>query len=136
MSKKSNIQRTLDWLRMMPDVEDIEFTERKIPHTLIKKDLYGIIDLVVLVKNKANWLLWGIQVCGGNDYAAHMKKMLASQKAYKWVYGIDRRLILVGWRELKKGWRPRCYRFTRGDWRSIPPSPPTSKYSTPKVDRL
>ncbi len=136
MLKKSNIQRTLDWLRMMPDVEDIEFTERKIPHTLIKKDLYGIIDLVVLVKNKADWLLWGVQVCSGNDYAAHMKKMLASQKAYKWVYGIDRRLILIGWRKLKEGWRPRCYRFTRGDWRAIPPPPPTSKFPTPKVDRL
>ncbi len=87
-------------------------------------------------EGRAKWELWGIQVCGGDDYAAHMKKMLASEKAYKWVHGNDRVLILIGWRELKKqGWSPRIHRFSRGDWETMPP-PPTSKYLTPKVDRL
>ncbi len=90
--------------------------------------------------NGRRWVLWGVQVCGGNDYAAHMKKILASDKAYKWVYGSDkgtgRGLILIGWRELKKqGWSPRIHRFSRGDWEAMPP-PPTSKFATPKVDRL
>ncbi len=87
-------------------------------------------------EGRAKWELWGIQVCGGGDYAAHMKKILASDKAYKWVHGDGRALILIGWRELKKqGWRPRVHRFTRGDWESMPP-PLTPKYSTPKVDHL
>ncbi len=137
--KRSNIQRTLEWLRSFSS--DIDFTERHIPHSIIKKDLFGIIDLVALVKNHDMWVgetweLWGIQVCGGNDYAAHMKKILASRKAYKWVRGNDRVLILIGWRELKKkGWSPRIHRFSRGDWEAMPPLP-TSKYSTPKVNRL
>ncbi len=143
MSKKSNVQRTLDFLReKFPDA-DIAFTEKLIPRTYKKKDLYGIIDLLVLVQDfsvtEPAFYLYGIQVCGGNDYAAHMKKMLASDKAYKWVYssgrGCGRGLLLIGWRELKQGWRPRVHRFSRGDWKSMPP-PLTSKYSTPKVDRL
>jgi len=89
MSNKTNIQRALDFLReKFPNV-DIDFTERKIPYTRIKKDLFGIIDLVALVRvfdmweGEDCWELWGVQVCGGNDYAAHMKKILASDKAYK-----------------------------------------------------
>ncbi len=85
--------------------------------------------------NGRRWVLWGVQVCGGNDYAVHMKKILASDKAYKWVHGNDRLLILIGWRELKGGWSPRIHRFSRGDWEYMPP-PPTPKFSTPKVDRL
>ncbi len=140
MSKKSNVQRTLEWLREKFPVPDIDFTERHIPHSVIKKDLFGIIDLVALVQDfsviEPSFYLWGIQVCGGNDYAAHMKKILASDKAYKWVYGSDRSLILIGWRKLKKqGWRPRVHRFSRGDWKSMPP-PLISKYPTPKVDHL
>ncbi len=139
MSKKSNVQRTLEWLRQkFPEIA-IDFTERKIPYTKIKKDLFGIIDLVALVQDfsviERTFYLWGIQVCGGNDYAAHKKKMLASEKAYKWVYGRDRGLILIGWRELKQGWSPRIHKFSRGDWKAMPP-PSTSKYSTPKVAHL
>ncbi len=137
----TNIQRTLDWLRKKCkwcEQIDIAFTEKKIPYTKLKKDLFGIIDLLVLVpKPHVNnyWGLWGIQVCGGNDYAAHKKKILASRNAYKWVRGDNRVLILIGWRELKKGWSPRIHRFSRGDWASMPP-PLTPKVSTPKVDRL
>ncbi len=138
MSKKTHVQRTLEWLRDASPSVDIAFTERHIPHTTIKKDLYGIIDLVALVEVPyiwTGWELWGIQVCGGGDYAAHMKKILAYDKAYKWVHGINRVLILMGWRKLKQGWSPRIHRFSRGDWKSMP-LPPTSKYSIPKVDRL
>ncbi len=137
--KKSNVQRTLKWLRDHWSCVEIDFTERKIPHTHIKKDLFGVIDLVGIVTDLSviedRFWLWGIQVCGGNDFAAHMKKILASRKAYKWVCGRDRGLFLIGWRELKGGWSPRVHRFTRGDWKTMPPAP-TSQLPTPKVDRL
>ncbi len=139
MSKKSHVQRTLKWLRhKWPDVE-IDFTERKIPHTHIKKDLFGIIDLLALTQDYSitedKFWMWGIQVCGGGDFAAHKRKMLASRNAFKWVYGEGKGLVLIGWRELKGGWSPRVHLFTRGDWKTMPPAP-TSQVSTPKVDRL
>ncbi len=134
---KSNVERTLDWLRERG--ADVDFTERKIPYTKIKKDLYGIIDLVALIKDDSvledSWWLWGVQVCGGGDFAAHHKKILASDKAYKWVHGGHRKLLLIGWRKLKRGWLPRVQLYTRGDWCEMPP-PPTSKIPKPDISLL
>ncbi len=143
MSKKSNVQRTLEWFRHEWNYVEIDFVERKIPYTHIKKDLFGVIDLLALVDDPSvvepAFYLWGIQVCDGNDYAAHMRKMLASRNAYKWVYssgrGTGRGLVLIGWRELKGGWSPRVHQFTRGDWKTMPPAP-ISRSATPKVDHL
>ncbi len=142
MSKKSNVQRTLNWIRTKYGSVEIDFTERKIPHTHIKKDLFGIIDLVVLIQDlsliEEEFYLWGVQVCGGDDFAAHKRKMLASRNAYKWVYGKGKGLVLIGWRELKGGWSPRVHKFTRGDWKTMPPAPTSLEmaFPTPKVARL
>ncbi len=139
MSKKSNVQRTLEWFRSRHKHVDIDFTERKIPYTHIKKDLFGVIDLLILVRSYERiaeyYWLWAVQVCGGSDFAAHKRKILASRKAYKWVCGEGRGLVLMGWRKLKRGWSPRVHKFTRGDWKTMPPAP-TSQLPTPKVDRL
>lgn len=137
----TNIQRTLDYIRGIYHEADIDFTERKIPHTHIKKDLYGIIDLVVLVADYSvchpEFFLYGIQVCGGNDYAIHMKKILASRSAYMWTYGRGRKLMLIGWRRLKKeGWVSRIHSFTRGDWLTMPPAPSSVNLKCPDVSLL
>ena len=156
MSKKSYTQRTLDALRDQGC--EVDIVERFIAQagkaipvkgdarlrrrTGIRKDLFGIIDLIALrptyvplpppsqlitVKEidracnppvKMSYELVGIQ-CFGQDFAAHKRKVLASKYASMWLAS-GNAIELYGWRKLKtkrgEKWTPRIYRFKKSDF--------------------
>jgi hypothetical protein len=62
-----------------------------------RKDYLGIIDIIGIDGD----LTVGIQSCG-QDFAAHDKKILASEHTRTWLGGESRSLVLVGWRKVKK----------------------------------
>lgn len=120
--------------------------------TGVRKDLFGIIDLIALrpiyqalkVSNvkgmhkinnieytinpplMASHELVGIQ-CFGRDFAEHKRKVLTNKFAPLWLAS-GNAIELWGWRQLKDGnnkvWKPRVYRFQRGDFESPIPSTP------------
>ncbi len=119
--------------------------------TGVRKDLFGIIDLIALrpvyetLKVTLNGMeqikdieyainppllysheLVGIQ-CFGRDFAEHKRKVLASKFAPLWLDS-GNAIELWGWRQLKDGnnkvWKPRVYRFQRGDFECPIPSTP------------
>ena len=173
MSKKSYTQRTLDALRDQGC--EVDIVERFIaqagkaipvkgsPHlrrrTGIRKDLFGIIDLIALrppyctipnfhknceppwdaqnTKFLKRWELVGIQ-CFGQDFAAHKRKVLARKYAPIWLAS-GNAIELWGWRKLKVGkaevWKPRVYRFQRGEFEITVPPTPQLKYRSEGASR-
>ena len=128
MARISPMQRTLKWLRkegMKYDVAESynSFSKRR-------KDLFGIIDVVAFKKvmiYKGDMLnpviskkIVGIQVCG-EDWQPHIRKIKASPHGLDWVMAGE--LWLIGWRELKSGWKSRIYKFERGDFQTVPSHP-------------
>lgn len=110
--------------------------------TGIRKDLFGIIDLIALrppntkIYNPidkgfwttTSWELVGVQSFG-QDFADHKRKVLANKAAPIWL-ATGAVIELWGWRKLKvkrggkaEVWKPRVYRVQRGDFESIPSTP-------------
>ncbi len=140
---KSPVERTLEWLRANKMKYDIASSFNTYSNS--RKDLFGIID-VVAFKNyyfsRATFkgierkffktVIIGIQVCG-QDWQPHMRKIKASPFALDWVLAGE--LWLIGWRELKSGWKSRTYKFERGDFQKVP-SNPLKVSSTPDISAL
>ena len=100
--------------------------------TGIRKDLFGIIDLIALrpieilhpnceSKNYKTWELVGVQSFG-QDFAEHKRKVLASKAAPIWLAS-GNQIEIWGWRKLKvkrggkaEVWTPRIYRFKKEDF--------------------
>jgi hypothetical protein len=61
--------------------------EQTVPHTFIKRDLFGVIDIVAVMQgeplNPARIL--GIQATAGGHHAARVAKILAEPRARAWV---------------------------------------------------
>lgn len=124
---KSHVSRTLEWLRDEKMHHDIASSYNHFAKK--RKDLFGIIDIVAFRNifsplNKdinpplaSNKVIMGIQVCG-SDWQPHMRKIKASPFGLDWVEAGE--LWLIGWRELKSGWKSRMYKFERGDFKSVP----------------
>ncbi len=117
---KSHVSRTLEWLRNEKMHHDIASSYNHFAKK--RKDLFGIIDIVAFLKKPrdTNAVIVGIQVCG-EDWSPHMKKIKASPFGLDWVEAGE--LWLIGWRELKSGWKSRMYKFERGDFKLDPPTP-------------
>ena len=91
--------RSLAWLRGEDWLADI--VERRIPRTIITKDLYGIGDIIAIRSDKAPHL---IQVTTGSNVAARITKIKASEHLPT--------LIECGWRVVVHGWR----KSAKGRW--------------------
>ncbi len=131
---KSYVERSLEWLRK----EQIVYTvaswygvDRK------RHDLMGVFDYVgfkQLEGNKTKTL--GIQICG-QDFQPHVRKINGSVLAKLWVQS-DNDILLIGWRELKKGWQPRFQKWSRGDLTTFQANlfNPSKKLKTPDIELL
>jgi len=92
--------------------------EKWVPQAKKKFDLFGIIDVLAI----SNVDTIGLQVCKA-DFAAHDKKIIASEYGPKWLQA-GRRLILIGWtkQKVKRGgkamiWTPRIKEYTQEDFK-------------------
>lgn len=98
--KKSRYSRTTDVLRSYGFVTNLDFqkVEWIIPTKYLKYDLFGIIDLLLLVTGK----ITGIQICGA-DYAPHVKKMTIEKQEYtkRWLKA-GGKLLIWSWTQRKK----------------------------------
>ncbi len=71
--------RTLAYLRKVGLRADV--VERWIPHINQRKDLFGIIDILVIDSHR----ILGIQATSGSNHAARAKKALASENLRPWL---------------------------------------------------
>ena len=62
---------------------DAQVVEQTIPHTFIKRDLFGVIDIVAITPDG----LLGIQATGGSggNHAARRDKIQAEPRAQRWI---------------------------------------------------
>ena len=78
-----------------------------------KTDFFHIIDCLVLTRKG----VVGIQICGA-DYSEHVRKIMDYEQVNtrKWLSTPNTRLLLIGWRKLKRGKRrlffPRIAKIT------------------------
>ena len=116
-------QRTLKALREQGMIAGI--VERWIPRINIRRDLFGILDIVALHPVRG---VVGVQSTG-QDFAGHMAKMTVEKRAecMAWLKTPGTALELWGWSKLlvKRGgkartWQPRVHVFTMEDF---PPAP-------------
>ncbi len=140
---KSHVQRTLEWLR-----------ENKIKYGVSswydsfsrrRHDLFGVFDYVAIRElggalviipsgRRVTRQLIGIQVCG-SDFQPHIRKIKASPYALWW-YEAGGEIWLIGWRELKSGWKSRMYKFERGDFQTAPLQPLIKASKVPDISAL
>lgn len=97
-------ERTLKYFRdngYICDMVERWIRNKKHPAGGFRKDFLGFGD--ILAFNKTETVL--IQSCG-SDFAAHLKKILdlpnAGYDPLRWLVNQDRRIILMGWRKVKK----------------------------------
>lgn len=126
MAKTSPTQRTLAALRAQGRTCGI--VERFIGPLNIRKDLFGIIDIIALDHTG----VIGVQSCG-TAYSAHMKKIVEEHRddAIRWLEAPGTSLELWGWRKVKvkRGgkamvYQPRVHVFSLEDF-GVYREPPT-----------
>jgi len=88
-------QRTLAYLKERGITAGV--VERWIPRAKVRKDLFGIIDIIGIYK----YSIVGIQSCSGSGFSKHDKKIMVSDNTRKWLE-TGAELWLVGWRKVKK----------------------------------
>jgi hypothetical protein len=76
---KSPTQRSLDELRKRGATAQV--VERWIPQTKIRKDLFGIIDIVAICEGS----ILGIQATSTTNLSARVAKSLAEPKLLEWL---------------------------------------------------
>jgi hypothetical protein len=74
----SPTQRTLKWLR--EHGIEAQVVEKVVPHSYIKQDLFGAIDIVALPQR-----ILGIQTTSGANHAVHAKSAAANTKIMRWL---------------------------------------------------
>ncbi len=127
---KSPVERTLEWLRK----NKIKYGLSSWYNSYSKKrhDLFGIFDYVAIKDIGATLVivptgrqitrqLIGLQICG-TDWQPHIRKIKSSPYAKMW-FETGNEIWLIGWRELKSGWKSRLYKFERGDFQTVPSNP-------------
>lgn len=95
-------QRTLKLLRSQGFAAQV--VEQTIPKTFIKRDLYGIIDIIAV---NATYTL-GIQTTSGSNVAARIRKAIESEHLQLWLSAPNRRFLIHGWRMVKKTRKYEC----------------------------
>jgi hypothetical protein len=116
MAGKSRLSRSMAFFRDLGYlVEKVEYWN---PWDKKTYDLFNIIDAVGIGHNE----ILGIQSCTGSDFAAHDRKILASEAAQRWVAG--GKLVLIGWRKVKvkrggkaERWSPRLKWYLSSDFK-------------------
>lgn len=108
----SPTQRTLKALRAKGLICGI--VERRIPHTQITRDLFGIIDIIALDFSRG---VVGVQSTG-QAFSEHHNKLMYErrQECQAWLLTPGCHLELWGWRKLKAGWQPRVRVYTLADF--------------------
>ncbi len=111
-------QRTLKYLKdegWLPWVVERFVPSKPFPRRI---DFLNCIDIIAIRKDQPPT---GIQSCG-QAFAEHDRKILAEPKAGLWL-SVGCRLILVGWRKVKKKrggkamvWKPRIKEYTPSDF--------------------
>lgn len=112
--KESPTSRTLKLLRGMGHL--CQIVERWNSFAKVRQDLFDVIDIVSLDVDVPGVL--GVQCCAAASHANRLSKVLASDKAYKWVKA-ENRLWVVSWgkrgaRGAAKKWEPRIDHVTIG----------------------
>lgn len=109
-ASKSPTQRTLAWLR--GSGWTCAITEHWNPHAHIRQDLFGVIDVLAISKDKG---CLGVQACTGTDTARRLGKVLAEPRAKLWIEA-GNKLWVIGWRKLKASnrWEPDIRDITIG----------------------
>lgn len=74
----------------------VDVVERRIPHTFITKDLFGIIDVLAVMPSGKTVAVQATGGSGGN-FAARVRKVVESDAIHL--------LRLAGWTVLVHGWR-------------------------------
>ena len=104
-------QRTLRWCRS--DGWHVDVVERTIPHSFIKKDLFGCIDVLAIHPHA----IVGIQCTSARTVAARIKKIPETCAGPISAWLLHAELQVWGWREYptrvdRKKWRPRIETIT------------------------
>lgn len=92
--------------------------ERWLPKARRRKDLFGIIDIVVLTPEG----FLGIQSTGPTGFSSHYKEMVEnrSTECLNWMLTPNGILELWAWRKVKRFkreyWEPKIHRFQEGDF--------------------
>jgi len=133
----SNTQRTMKALR--DEGLPCEIVEKWIPKANVRKDLFGIIDILA-VGGQARGII-GVQSTG-KDFDGHLKKMLVdkAQECIDWLQS-GGRLWLWGWRQVKvkRGgkaivWEARKREITLEDFAASLPDADESKSCVDPAD--
>lgn len=91
--------------------------EQWIPRTRIRRDLFGVGD-VIAVHTHAVLL---VQATTGDNGAARVAKIKAEPRMHVWLFAPFRRIEVWAWRELKgQGWQPMITEITLADLAPIP----------------
>ena len=106
----SPTSRTLDWLRKQGLEADV--VERWIPRAFIRKDLFGIIDIVSAGQGLP---IAGWQATATGCLSARVKKAMAEPRLIEWLKS-GGRFYCIGWAlrgkaGKKKVWTPKVIRF-------------------------
>jgi hypothetical protein len=113
-------QRTLKALKELYGPWSSGIVERWIPKACVRKDLFGIIDIVVTAGDRG---ILGVQSTG-QDFSGHHKKLTEDKReeCVRWLKA-GGLLELWGWRKVKvkRGgkamvWKPRIKVYTLGDF--------------------
>jgi hypothetical protein len=115
MAGQSPTSRTLQWVKKH-EMGEAEVVEKYNSFTKTRKDLFGIID-ILLIKPHATV---GLQVTSGSNHAARLTKAKETPQVRTWLDGTAKReLLVVSWRKNAKGrWTVRATQLrTYGlDW--------------------
>ena len=103
----SPTQRTLAWLRKRPDLRVCQIVEQWNPHARVRKDLFGFIDILAIMKDYHPEdpdlaQAWAIQ-CTSSGVSSRVAKILSDEHwpAAKACRDAGWRILVVGWRKLK-----------------------------------
>lgn len=93
-------ERTLKALRKADVAVDV--VERWIPRANIRKDLFGVFDLVALEPGGSGVV--GVQVTTYKNVSSRVKKIRASEHIDRW-FECGNRVEVWGWRKVKRNGR-------------------------------
>jgi len=96
MTKKTLTQQSKEYLERQGYTVDI--VERQIPHSFIKKDLFGMFDLIALKGS----ITYGIQVTSKSNMSKRVKKISGEPRVNQ-VRDANWTILVHGWEQNKKG---------------------------------
>lgn len=106
-------QRSLKALRN--DGYEVQVVEQTLPRTFIKRDLYGVIDILAIRPGE----ILGVQTTSGSNLSARLAKARAEPRLAAWL-AAGGKFVVHGWakrgkRGERKVWMVRTETITAGD---------------------